>query len=262
MQAFRILTMGLFCVACLGNAEAKEPYAHTGDGSEVWKNSAGECWSAADGTPNWCGEIPDSDGDGVKDDRDECPATPRGETVDERGCPPDTDRDGVPDHADDCPGTPYGVRVDTRGCALDLDRDGVPYYLDRCQTTPPNVEVDEDGCMAKTVLSDVLFAFDKAELTAEARRILDRLGDSLKQRDEMTAIRISGHTDSVGSSAYNQRLSQARADAVMRYLLDIGCGQPISARGYGESRPVASNATEEGRRKNRRVEIELERTER
>ncbi len=262
MQSLRIAAIGLVCAGLAVSAEAKEPYAHTGDGTEIWKNSAGECLTAADGTLNWCGEIPDSDGDGVKDDRDQCPDTPRGETVDERGCPPDTDRDGVPDHADDCPDTPYGVRVDTKGCALDLDGDGVPYYRDRCQTTPPGVEVDQEGCLAKAVLGEVLFAFDKSDLTAEAYGILDKIGESLKYRDDVTGIRVSGHTDSIGSQAYNQTLSEARANAVMRYLSSIGCRQPMSALGYGESHPLDSNTTEAGRQKNRRVEIVLERVER
>lgn len=91
-------------------------------------------------------EEPDSDGDGVPDSRDECPNTPMGVQVDERGCPIDTDGDGVPDYLDKCPNTPRGVKVDRDGCPLDTDGDGVPDYKDKCPNTPRGVQVDIDGC--------------------------------------------------------------------------------------------------------------------
>ena len=238
-------------------AIAKEPYARSGSG-ELLHNSARECWKAADGNLDWCGEIPDSDGDGVKDDRDRCPDTPAGEKVGADGCPPDTDRDGVPDHMDKCPDTPYGVRVDTKGCALDLDGDGVPYYRDRCcQQLPPGARVDADGCLISLTLENVHFDFDRASLKPEARRILDRLSEMLIERPDVERINVGGHTDSIGSMAYNQGLSQRRAQSVIQYLQRAGIRQPINAAAYGESRPAASNATSSGRAKNRRVEIEL-----
>ncbi len=89
---------------------------------------------------------PDSDGDGVPDYLDKCPGTPKGVEVDCDGCPPDSDGDGVPDYIDECPGTPKGVAVDSKGCPLDSDRDGVPDYRDRCPGTPLGVKVDEWGC--------------------------------------------------------------------------------------------------------------------
>ncbi len=88
----------------------------------------------------------DSDGDGVADEEDACPDTPKGVKVDDRGCPLDTDGDGVPDYLDRCPDTPKGVRVDKDGCPLDSDGDGVPDYLDRCPDTPKGAPVDKDGC--------------------------------------------------------------------------------------------------------------------
>ncbi len=250
-----ILISGLVFGATPGVAQ--QPYAHSGSG-EVLYNSAGECWGAADGAPNWCGNVPDSDGDGVKNDLDRCPDTSVGETVDAEGCPPDTDRDGVADYGDQCPDTPYGVRVDSKGCALDLDGDGVPYYRDRCcQQLPPGFKVDAEGCLVNLRLENVHFDFDRATLKPGGRQILDSLIGILGERPDVERINVSGHTDSVGSVAYNQGLSERRARSVLRYLQQGGLKQPINAAGYGETRPAVSNMSSAGRAQNRRVEIEL-----
>src|SRR6266704_1401443 len=88
----------------------------------------------------------DSDHDGVPDNKDACPDTPAGATVDSKGCPIDSDRDGVPDGIDKCPGTPAGARVDATGCPVDSDADGVPDGIDQCPGTPAGVHVDAKGC--------------------------------------------------------------------------------------------------------------------
>lgn len=88
----------------------------------------------------------DSDGDGVPDYLDKCPDTPRFVAVDADGCPLDSDGDGVPDHLDKCPDTPKGIEVDSNGCPLDADGDGVPDYLDKCPDTPKGAKVDSNGC--------------------------------------------------------------------------------------------------------------------
>ncbi len=88
----------------------------------------------------------DSDGDGVPDELDKCPDTPKGVKVDANGCCLDTDKDGVPDYKDKCPNTPAGVKVDANGCCLDTDGDGVPDYKDACPNTPAGTKVDEKGC--------------------------------------------------------------------------------------------------------------------
>ena len=92
------------------------------------------------------GPPPDSDHDGVPDQRDACPDTPVGATVDARGCPVDSDRDGVYDGLDQCPGTPVGARVNTKGCPSDEDGDGVLDGLDQCPNTPAGARVDAKGC--------------------------------------------------------------------------------------------------------------------
>lgn len=93
---------------------------------------------------------PDTDGDGVTDEKDTCPGTPKGVKVDKQGCPLDSDGDGVPDYLDKCPGTPKGVKVDGMGCPVDTDGDGVPDYLDKCPGTPKDVKVDGVGCPVDT----------------------------------------------------------------------------------------------------------------
>jgi outer membrane protein OmpA-like peptidoglycan-associated protein len=90
--------------------------------------------------------IPDTDGDGVLDNKDRCPDTPTGASVDARGCPSDSDGDGVPDGVDRCPTTVAGAAVDSRGCSQDTDGDNIPDGLDRCPDTPPGVLVDARGC--------------------------------------------------------------------------------------------------------------------
>lgn len=88
----------------------------------------------------------DEDGDGIADDYDQCPATPEGIRIDDKGCPLDSDKDGVPDYRDKCAETPEGVKVDKFGCPFDSDYDNVPDYLDICSGTPRGVAVDEYGC--------------------------------------------------------------------------------------------------------------------
>jgi OOP family OmpA-OmpF porin len=168
----------------------------------------------------------------------------------------DTDGDGVPDHLDECPGTPAGVAVDAVGCPLDSDGDGVPDYQDQCPGTPAGAKVNALGCEESLVLRDVNFEFDSAKLTANAQQILLGVADKLRA-NENVRVRIEGHTDSVGSAAYNKKLSQERADSVAAFLASQGVpAQRMGTIGYGEERPIASNETAEGRAENRRVEMD------
>ena len=194
----------------------------------------------------------DTDGDGVPDYLDECPGTPKGVEVDEKGCPLDTDGDGVPDYLDECPGTPRGVEVDERGCPLDTDGDGVPDYLDECPGTPKGANVDERGCW---VISEALFDFNKYLIKTEFYPHLDEIIAVLQENPTMV-VEIQGHTDNVGSSQYNRKLSENRARAVKNYLIKKGISdQRLIAVGFGFSRPKTTNTTEAGRTLNRRVEL-------
>lgn len=178
----------------------------------------------------------------------------------------DADRDGVPDNLDRCPGSPIGTRVDAYGCTMapvpppDTDGDGVINANDACPDTPRGMRVDERGCAVKAqklVLRNVNFEFNKATLTPDGRSILDGIAAGLRGQPTME-VEIEGHTDHIGSDAYNLKLSKARAAAVRDYLVSQGVqSSRLSSQGYGESQPVASNKTEEGRAENRRVEFKV-----
>jgi OmpA-OmpF porin, OOP family len=210
----------------------------------------------------------DTDGDGVPDDLDECPDTPPGMRVDARGCPlpvpvtpADSDGDGVSDAVDQCPGTPPGVAVDQLGCPLDEDGDGVPNALDACPQTPPGFKVDARGCVVEAqtvvVLKSAHFEFNSAKLTRDARIVLDRVVDAMKNQPDLR-LEIVGHTDSVGTDAYNRKLSLARADSVREFLVDRGIARDrLQTAGKGKTQPIADNETEEGRAQNRRVEFSV-----
>jgi outer membrane protein OmpA-like peptidoglycan-associated protein len=110
----------------------------------------------------------------------------------------------------------------------------------------------------KIVLRSVHFDFDKSAIRPDAVPVLNEAAETLKAAGGIAVI-VEGHTDSVGSDAYNQKLSQRRADAVRQYLAKHGIpANRITTEGFGESRPVASNDTADGRAQNRRVELRVE----
>lgn len=200
----------------------------------------------------------DSDGDGVIDPNDRCPNTPPGTRVDANGCELDSDGDGVVDSRDQCPNTPPGTKVDARGCELDSDGDGVVDSKDECPDTPPGTRVDFRGCpfTNEIQLPRVVFDTDSATLRPESYEVLDGAVSTLQRYPDLN-VEVAGHTDSVGSDAYNRALSQRRADAVLAYLREKGVANALRARGYGESQPIADNRTEDGRQKNRRVTLRI-----
>ena len=207
----------------------------------------------------------DSDGDGVFDGLDQCPDTPKGAEVDSNGCPNDRDGDGVFFGIDLCPNTPPGVMVDVTGCPVDSDGDGVFDGIDQCPNTPAGARVDARGCLVQLELQNVEFEFNSFQLTYEARQYLTELaGQIVTQADpEGTGrLELRGFTDSVGAEAYNQRLSESRAEAVRDFLLTTSVemerfASRLDALGMGEANPVATNETEEGRARNRRVELHI-----
>ncbi len=200
----------------------------------------------------------DSDGDGVNDDKDKCPGTPKmaHHTVDANGCPSNSDGDAVPDYLDRCPGTPKGVEADKFGCPSDEDGDGVYDYADKCPGTPKGEEVDEKGCpVVVAIITNINFNFDSAKIRANAKGKLDRVADLLKEYDQQDVV-VVGHTDSTGPEAYNKGLSERRAVSVKKYLVGAGVSAArLSTAGKGESEPLVSNKSRAGRAVNRRVEF-------
>lgn len=156
----------------------------------------------------------------------------------------DADGDGVPDSRDQCPNTPKGVKVDAAGCPLVA------------------VVVVEEVVIVKEetiVVRDVHFEFNSARLTAADKEKLNVIATRLKKDAANAQLKVTGYTDSVGKEAYNLKLSQERAHSVVEYLISSGIprSQFVSVAGAGESNPVASNQTPEGRALNRRTEIKI-----
>ena len=200
---------------------------------------------------------PDADGDGVADSADKCPDTPAGAKVDETGCELDSDGDGIVDSADKCPDSVPGAKVDASGCLPDADADGVADAIDLCPDSSPEAEVDVTGCGKEAIitLEGVTFKTGSAQLTPDSLAVLDRVAASLQANPDLK-IEVAGHTDSSGNAMLNMELSQSRAESVVEYLVSVGIARErMKAKGYGESRPIADNATVEGRAKNRRVEL-------
>ena len=202
---------------------------------------------------------PDSDGDGVIDADDQCPGTPAGVSVDERGCPPDSDGDGVPDHMDQCPGTVHGAAVNSVGCEMDGDNDGVVDRLDQCPNTRAGAQVDVKGCEIKEAiqLQGVNFETNSDRLLPGAEQILDDAAASLV-RNPTIHVEVAGHTDSQGAADYNEGLSERRAITVRDYLIGHGVSADrMTVKGYGEAEPIADNSTAAGRAQNRRVVLRI-----
>lgn len=219
----------------------------------------------------------DSDGDSIPDTMDECPNTPDGARIDAQGCEVDSDGDGVADSKDQCPGTFAGLSVDARGCAPDGDQDGVLDVNDQCPSTPsgapvladgcapsddcrlpqPGQSVDARGCVAvdTVILEGVTFATNSADLGPQTRRQLDEVAAVLRG-SRGVRFEVAGHTDDIGGRDENRALSENRAIAVKNYLVtqDVPASR-LSARGYGESQPLAPNTSAANRARNRRVEL-------
>lgn len=202
---------------------------------------------------------PDSDGDGVIDDRDQCPGTPAGVSVDATGCPPDSDGDGVPDHLDQCPGTVHGAAVNSVGCEMDGDNDGVVDRLDQCPDTRAGAQVDVKGCEIREAirLQGVNFETNSDRLLPGAEQVLDDAAASLV-RNPTIHVEVAGHTDSQGAADYNEGLSERRAITVRDYLIGHGVSADrMTVKGYGEAEPIADNSTAAGRAQNRRVVLRI-----
>lgn len=175
----------------------------------------------------------------------------------------DGDNDGVSDANDRCPNSPAGAKVNASGCEIvdgDDDNDGVANSKDACPHSKPGAVVGSDGCEVKVVieLQGVHFDTDKATLKPESIDILNAAVKTLGEHG-MILVEVAGHTDSTASDAHNQALSERRAKVVYAYLVEHGISaERMTWRGYGESQPIATNDTEEGKARNRRTELNVQ----
>jgi outer membrane protein OmpA-like peptidoglycan-associated protein len=178
---------------------------------------------------------PDTDGDGIADADDRCPAV-RG-SRENGGCPDeDRDADTVVDRSDACPD--LAGPVENGGC-------------------PPKAAVKLEGDRIQFE-GTIYFAVGSAVIQKRSARLLDGISTVIQAHPEIARIRVEGHTDSRGGRAFNQSLSQRRAASVVRALVTRGvAADRLEAMGWGPDRPVADNATREGRAKNRRVELHV-----
>ncbi|MEO1012295.1 MAG: DUF5723 family protein [Bacteroidota bacterium] len=261
--------------AVAGNIEAGDVYAglkvpglksrnkdQDGDGIKDKKDQCPETPGPEenDGCP-W----PDTDGDTVLDKDDECSDVPG--PAENNGCPwPDKDEDGVLDKDDSCP--EEAGPAENQGCPWpDTDGDGVLDKDDNCVDTPGTVanagcpEVVEVTEEVQKELNDyaktILFNSGKASIKDESTSVLVSIIRILKEYPD-AKFSIEGHTDSIGSKESNQRLSEDRAFSVKAFLENNGIDPfRLSAKGFGEDKPIATNMYKDGRAQNRRVEINL-----
>lgn len=148
--------------------------------------------------------------------------------------------------------TPAPTPAPTPGQPGDGDGDGVTDDIDQCPRTPAGAKVDSRGCW---ILHNYLFDFDKAVLKSMYHSDLSDVAAVLRNNPTVR-VEIQGHTDSIGASGYNQKLSEKRAGAIEKYLMNNGIeSSRLTSIGYGETKPADTNATKQGRSNNRRVEL-------
>jgi len=219
----------------------------------------------------------DRDHDGILDADDACPDVKGVADADPKknGCPPlaepvDTDKDGIFDADDACPAVKGVASQDPKknGCPppKDSDRDGILDPEDACPSEkgPRDDDPAKNGCPKSVrvvaneivILEQVQFDTGKSTIKSESAALLDEVAGVLTQHTEMTKLEVQGHTDNRGAVAFNKKLSQSRADAVRKALIQRGvAGERLVAKGYGPDKPIEDNSTDEGRQKNRRVQF-------
>jgi outer membrane protein OmpA-like peptidoglycan-associated protein len=220
------------------------------------------------GLPQFKG-CPDKDGDGLSDKEDRCPEVAG--SIQNKGCP-DTDNDGIVDMDDECPSQAGSAQL--KGCP-DRDMDNVADHKDQCPDTfgtvenkgcplvkePETIKVvqltTEEAKVLKEAFNNLEFETGKAVLKSTSLSSLEELAELLNAKPAYRLL-VSGHTDNVGNAAANVKLSKSRADAIKIYLVGKGVAtDKVITEGFGAKKPIASNTTEAGRQKNRRVEMKV-----
>jgi outer membrane protein OmpA-like peptidoglycan-associated protein len=202
----------------------------------------------------------DKDGDGIMDNEDECKEVPGIRAF--KGCP-DTDGDGIKDSEDQCP-TQRGT-IAYKGCPppfVDKDGDGISDYDDLCPSVKgpksnkgcPEIKPEEKQVL-QDAFKNLLFETNSDVIMESSFPSLNKLA-SLLINNPKYKLHLEGHTDNVGNDDANMDLSKRRSISVKNYLAQKGVATiRITTDGYGETKPVATNDTDEGRRSNRRVEM-------
>jgi uncharacterized protein (TIGR03382 family) len=257
----------------------KEPVDSDGDGLVDPKDRCPHEPEDKDGFEDQDGCVdPDNDKDGVRDTQDSCISEPEDtdDFDDADGCPdPDNDKDNVLDPDDVCPIDPEDLDgfEDQDGCVdPDNDKDGLLDANDRCPNEPEDVDgfEDEDGCpepggglvkitCAKIEIGEaVYFDVGKDSIQSRSFDLLDQVASVLNSAKQILRVRVAGHTDDRGNDKKNLELSRRRASSVLRYLTSHGVDAArLGSEGYGESEPITSNKTADGRAQNRRVEFQI-----
>lgn len=243
------------------------PLDSDGDGVPDYLDLCPGTPAAAKGFVDSNGCPTDADDDGVLDYLDLCPDTPieaRG-FVDMNGCLIDADDDGIPDYVDQCLDTPMEARgmVDHRGCPVDTDFDGIPDYMDDCPRIPgvtenggcPEVK-NEVRALFSQAVQGIQFDEKTMNITKPSYRILDQIVTVLKQNRNYN-VEIHGYTDNrIPESLSVMKVSEVYANRVKDYFISKGIDKSrLTVKGFGDAKPVASNNTEGGRARNRRVEL-------
>lgn len=216
----------------------------------------------------------DRDGDGILDSLDSCPDEPEDPDgfQDGDGCPDrDNDGDGIVDMNDLCENDAedFDHVEDDDGCPeTDADRDRIADNLDKCPTKPEswNTYQDDDGCPDRStvnvtgsiieILDEIHFDFNSAVIQERSYGLLKTIAETIELNPDLALIAIGGHTDERGSDAYNDKLSDARANAVRDHLIGLGiAADRLTAEGYGERVPKVEGHNQKAWRKNRRVEF-------
>ena len=221
----------------------------------------------------------DSDGDGIPDSTDACPDQPGEKTDDPKtnGCPPpppDKDKDGIADADDACPDVAGVKNEDPKlnGCPLpppDKDKDGIADADDACPDVAGVKSTDptKNGCPALAVIEagqikiteQVKFKTGSAEILKESDAVLGAVLGILKEHPEIKKVHIEGYTDNKGAVAMNKTLSTKRAASVAAWLQLKGIDKTrLDSKGFGQDKPIDTNATDAGRQNNRRVEFHIE----
>jgi outer membrane protein OmpA-like peptidoglycan-associated protein len=219
-----------------------------------------------------CPPPPDKDKDGIPDAADACVDVPGVADADAKknGCPPDKDGDTVIDAEDACVNIPGRKTADpaTNGCPGDTDGDTIRDDKDACPNEKGKADPDpaKNGCPTSVrvteteiiILQQVQFDTARATIKPVSNALLDEVAAVLKEHPEILKLEVQGHTDNRGGVKYNEKLSQDRANAVMKAMVKRGVeAERMTAKGYGPHQPADTNDTDEGRQKNRRVQFKI-----